>query len=214
MSIKAVATSGLACTGASRGWWVTWRVGRAGVWGGSSPGLCTWPLPVGLLMANRFFQDGPEHPRAQRRRRRLQVSDGQALRPQHLYLEVTGATQVCSGRRHTGTEHRRGGDPGPGRRLSLELTGGESWYLGQDLRSRLRSPANFKPTFSMLARLVITQDLTEEGQGLSPGPESYRPPLPLHKGSWLVLGQAPQQILVVHSEREAPLRGTDGEIYM
>ena len=41
MSIKALATSGLACTGASRGWRVTWRVGGAGIWSGSSPGLCT-----------------------------------------------------------------------------------------------------------------------------------------------------------------------------
>lgn len=33
--------------------------------------VCSW--------ATDFFQDAPEHPSAQRRRRRLQVSDGQAL---------------------------------------------------------------------------------------------------------------------------------------
>ena len=104
-------------------------------------------------------------------------------------------------------EHGTGGDPGPGRGLSLELTAGESWYLCQNSRFRLRYPANFKPMFSMPARLVITRDLTEEGQGLSPGPESYRPPLPLHEGSWLVLGQPPQQILVMLAEREAPCLG-------
>ena len=76
-----------------------------------------------------------------------------------------------------------GGDLGPGRGLSLELTAGKSWYLCQGSRSRLRPHTNFKPTFSRPARLVITQDPTEEGQGLSPGPESFWAPLPLHEGS-------------------------------
>lgn len=97
MSIKALSTSGLARTGASRGWRVTWRVGGAGIWSGSSPGLCTWLLPVGLLMGNRLL---PGCPRASLSTKGEEAAPGLrwlSAGPQHHYSEVTGGAPVWSG---------------------------------------------------------------------------------------------------------------------
>lgn len=86
-------------------------------------------------------------------------------------------------------EHGRGGDPGPGRGLSLSSQLVRAGIFAKIRDSDSGTPANFKPMFSMPARLVITQDLTEEGQGQAQV-QSYRPHSPCtraHGWCWVSL---------------------------
>lgn len=151
-----------------------------------SPGLCTGPLPVGLLMGNRLL---PGWPRAS------PCFIGEGGGSWSLMAEcwdrsittrrLTGKSPRCGvGEATRAWNMGRVETQAQGEGLSLELTAGESWYLCQNSRFRLRYPANFKPMFSMRARLVITQDLTEEGAGAKPRSRELSAPTS-HEGSWL-----------------------------